>query len=88
MRAVGIHIVGPDDTDILAADHGTRGVLALKTPAAIAEHDRVLLALSFRVRGILVDPLFALGEAIRRERGIGLDLVVERDRGLDIFVLD
>jgi 2-keto-3-deoxy-L-rhamnonate aldolase RhmA len=59
-------------------DHGSDGVFTLETPGAIAEHDRVLLLVG--VGAIFLGPCFALGEAIRRQRRIGLDQLQQRAR--------
>jgi len=72
----------------MSVDFRTDSVLALKTPAAVAKQHRVLLAKGGSLRGIFVDPLPALGETIRGQRGVGLDLVVEGDAGLDRFGFD
>jgi hypothetical protein len=49
---------------------------------------RVLLALAFRFRRVLLHPLPAVGETVGSERLIGLDRVVEIDARLERLVLD
>src|SRR5437899_220660 len=88
MSAAGVHVVGPDNTYIMPVDQRAGGIFALEGPAAIAKEYRILSARGFSLRGILVDPLFALGKTVRRKRGIGLDPVVEQDADLDSSGLD
>jgi hypothetical protein len=88
VRAAAIHIVGPDDARVMSINHGADVVFAFETPGAVAEHIRVLLSRRLRLGDVPVDPLLALGEAIRCQRGVGLDLVIEEDTGLDVPVLD
>jgi hypothetical protein len=88
MGGVGVHIVITHDRDIAVADYRADGVSALIASAAIAEELRVLLQFGSRIRGILVEPFLAVGEAIGSERRIGFDLVVEINIGLDRLGLD
>ena len=87
MRAARIFIVGPDDADIAAVDHRARLVFPLKRPRG-AEQVGLLLAFLVGIGAVLCDPCLALGQAIRRQRRIGLDLGVEDDAGLDPFGLE
>ena len=86
VRSAGVHIVGPDDADIVPVDYGTDLVFAFETPGAVAKQDRVLCSLGFRLVGILAEPLLALREAIGGQRGIGLDFGIEEDGRVDIPV--
>jgi hypothetical protein len=60
-----VHVVGPDDADIVAIDDRAHGVFALKGPAAVAEQLPVVSARGGGIRDRFVDPLLALRETIR-----------------------
>src|SRR5260370_9444702 len=88
MRAACVHIVGHDAADLATVDSRARLVFPLHRPRAIAEHLRVLLAFLLGVGAVLLRPCLALGETIRRQRRIGLDLAVKEHAGVDDLVLD
>src|SRR5689334_12855966 len=87
MRAAGVFVVAPDDADVAPIDQRAEIVATLEGPGTIAEQLRFLLAFLFRLGRILRQPFAALGEAVRGERWVGLDLVVEVDAALETLAL-